>query len=66
MRAGLSASPYQTSTSRARGQTIQTWFADFTDALGECRLDRGELAPGIAEPVIWPIHSATTGGVRYH
>ena len=51
---------------KLRGQTIQQWFADFTDALHECRLDRGELAPGIAEPVIWPLHSATTGGVRYH
>jgi trehalose 6-phosphate synthase len=51
---------------KLRGQTIQTWFADFTEALGECRLDRGELAPGIAEPVIWPLHSATTGGIRYH
>src|SRR6478609_6795049 len=49
---------------KLRGQTIQTWFADFTEALGECRLDRGELAPGIADPVIWPLHPATTGGVR--
>jgi trehalose 6-phosphate synthase len=51
---------------KLRGQTIQTWFADFTEALGECRLDRAELAPGIADPVIWPLHPATSGGVRYH
>jgi trehalose 6-phosphate synthase len=51
---------------KLRCQTIQTWFADFTEALGECRLDRAELAPGIADPVIWPLHPANTGGVRYH
>ena len=28
---------------KLRGQTIQTWFADFTDALHECQLDRDEL-----------------------
>jgi trehalose 6-phosphate synthase len=51
---------------KLRGQTIQQWFADFTEALGECRLDRGELAPGIADTAIWPLRSATPGGVRYH
>lgn len=52
---------------KLRGQTIQTWFADFTDTLRECQLDREALAPSvIAEPVLWPLRSATTGGVRYH
>src|SRR3954469_13479620 len=51
---------------KLRGQTIQTWFADFTDTLRECQLDRNELAPGIAEPVIWPLRPVTTGGMRYH
>ena len=29
---------------KLRGQTIQQWFADFTDALRECQLDREALA----------------------
>ena len=51
---------------KLRGQTIQQWFADFTDALHECQLDREALAPVIAEPALWPLRSATNGGVRYH
>ena len=51
---------------KLRGHTIQQWFADFTDALHECQLDREALAPVIAEPVIWPLHSVTNGGARYH
>ncbi len=52
---------------KLRGQTIQQWFADFTDALRECRLDReASWRPVIAEPALWPLRSATTGGVRYH
>jgi trehalose 6-phosphate synthase len=51
---------------KLRGQTIQQWFADFTDALRECQLDREELAPVIAEPALWPLRSVTSGGARYH
>jgi trehalose 6-phosphate synthase len=52
---------------KLRGQTIQQWFASFTDALHECQLDREALAPVIADTTIWPLRSATTpGGVRYH
>jgi trehalose 6-phosphate synthase len=52
---------------KLRGQTIQTWFADFTDTLRECQLDREALAPPvIAEPALWPLHAVPTGGMRYH
>jgi trehalose 6-phosphate synthase len=51
---------------KLRGHTIQQWFADFTEALRECQLDRNELAPVMAEPALWPLRSATNGGVRYH
>ena len=51
---------------KLRGQTIQTWFADFTEALNDCRLDRGELAPVIADTAIWPLRSASNCNTRYH
>ena len=51
---------------KLRGHTIQQWFADFTDALHECQLDREALAPVIAEPALWPLRSVTNGGARYH
>src|SRR6266581_4961318 len=43
---------------KLRGHTIQQWFADFTDALRECQLDREELAPVVTEPALWPLRSA--------
>jgi len=51
---------------KLRSHTIQQWFADFTDALRECQLDRSELEPVMAEPALWPLRSATNGGARYH
>src|SRR5437764_5389750 len=51
---------------KLRGHTVQQWFADFTDALRECQLDREELALVIAEPALWPLRSVTNGGARYH
>src|SRR5438094_2120895 len=38
---------------KLRSHTIQQWFADFTDALRECQLDRSELEPVMAEPALW-------------
>src|SRR5712691_3662670 len=51
---------------KLRGHTIQQWFADFTDALRECQLDREELAPVVTEPALWPLRSANNNGARYH
>ena len=51
---------------KLRGHTIQQWFADFTDALRECQLDRDALAPVIAEPARWPLRTANNNVPRYH
>jgi trehalose 6-phosphate synthase len=54
---------------KLRVGTIQQWFADFTDALRECQLDREEPeepATVVTEPALWPLRSATTNGVRFH
>jgi trehalose 6-phosphate synthase len=51
---------------KLRGHTIQQWFADFTDALRECELDKSALAPVVPEPALWPLRSVTNGGARYH
>jgi trehalose 6-phosphate synthase len=51
---------------KLRGSTIQQWFADFTDALQDTQLDKGEIGPIIAEPpALWPLRSVNTGA-RYH
>jgi len=51
---------------KLRNHTIQQWFADFTDTLRECQIDRNELAPVIADPARWPLRAVTNGGARYH
>jgi trehalose 6-phosphate synthase len=51
---------------KLRSHTIQQWFADFTDALQECQLDREALAPVMPEPPLWPLRPANTNGARYH
>jgi trehalose 6-phosphate synthase len=51
---------------KLRGSTIQQWFADFTEALQDTQLDKGEIGPIIAEPpALWPLRSVNTGA-RYH
>jgi trehalose 6-phosphate synthase len=52
--------------SKLRTQTIQQWFADFTDALRESRHDSVDLAPVMTEPALWPLRSATNSNARYH
>ena len=51
---------------KLRSHTIQQWFADFTDALNDCRLDRNELAPVMADTAIWPFRPASNSNARYH
>ena len=51
---------------KLRKHTIQQWFADFTDALNDCRLDRNELAPVMADTAIWPFRTASNSNARYH
>jgi trehalose 6-phosphate synthase len=53
---------------KLRSQTIQQWFADFTEALRDSQLDKSPLAPVLPEPASWALRSATPthGGARYH
>ncbi|QWG18785.1 trehalose-6-phosphate synthase [Bradyrhizobium sediminis] len=51
---------------KLRASTIQSWFADFVDALQESHADKEASAPLMAEPpTLWPLHSANLGA-RYH
>ena len=52
---------------KLRAGTIQQWFADFTDALWDRRLDSDPLEPAIAEPLaVTQLRAVTNGGARYH
>jgi len=43
---------------RLRSHSIQHWFADFVEALGDCHADRTEDAPLETEsPTLWPVRS---------
>ena len=54
--------------SKLRAGTIQQWFADFVEALEDCRHDV-ETGPGepplVEPPTFWPRRSANSN-VRYH
>jgi trehalose 6-phosphate synthase len=46
--------------------TIQQWFADFVDALGETRTHQGAaMLPETEPPALWPLRSANAG-TRYN
>jgi trehalose 6-phosphate synthase len=46
--------------------TIQQWFADFVDALGETRTHLGAaMLPETEPPTLWPLRSANAG-TRYN
>ena len=54
---------------KLRAGTIQQWFADFTDALWDSRVDRIETCPSedvIADPLAVPQLRPVTNGARYH
>jgi trehalose 6-phosphate synthase len=56
---------YEAMMQKLRGHSIQQWFADFIEALQECRLGRAASAPLVDRPTPWPLRS--TGSVaRYH
>ena len=51
---------------KLRRHTIQHWFADFIDALGDCQLVRAETQPLPASPPsLWPLRTANAN-TRYH
>lgn len=52
---------------KLRSGTIQQWFADFTDALGDSRSEIDPLEPALVEPpALWPLRSVPTTGARFH
>ena len=51
---------------KLRTGTIQQWFADFIDALGDSQLDKAPLGPIPADaPPVWPLRSVNHAA-RYH
>ena len=51
---------------KLRTGTIQQWFADFIDALGDSQLEKGPLGPILADaPLVWPLRSVNHAA-RYH
>ncbi|HEY2401541.1 MAG TPA: trehalose-6-phosphate synthase, partial [Steroidobacteraceae bacterium] len=57
---------YEAMMTKLRRHTIQHWFAEFIDALGDCQLARAAnepLAP--TAPTLWPLRTANSNA-RYH
>jgi trehalose 6-phosphate synthase len=57
---------YEAMMAKLRRHTIQHWFAEFVDALGDCQLARAAtqpLAPSPQSP--WPLRSVNSNA-RYH
>ncbi len=51
---------------KLHSHTIQSWFADFVDALQETQLDKAIPEPLIPQPpTLWPLRSVNSGA-RYH
>jgi trehalose 6-phosphate synthase len=56
---------YEAMMKKLRGHSIQQWFADFVEALQECRADRAAAEPLAERPALWPLRSAGSAP-RYH
>jgi len=57
---------YEAMMVKLRGHTIQHWFAEFIDALGDCRFTRAASEPlAPTPPSLWPLRSANSNA-RYH
>jgi trehalose 6-phosphate synthase len=57
---------YEAMMAKLRRHTIQHWFAEFVEALGDCQFARAAtppLAPG--PPSLWPLRTANSNA-RYH
>jgi trehalose 6-phosphate synthase len=56
---------YETMMQKLRGHTVQDWFAEFVDALGNCRGERAASEPIPASPPsLWPLRTANSNA-RY-
>jgi trehalose 6-phosphate synthase len=57
---------YEAMMKKLRRHTIQHWFAEFIDALGDCQLVRAASAPlAPSPPSLWPLRTANANA-RYH
>jgi trehalose 6-phosphate synthase len=57
---------YEAMMKKLRRHTIQHWFAEFIDALGDCQLVRAATPPlAPSPPSLWPLRSANSNA-RYH
>ena len=57
---------YEAMMKTLRRHTIQDWFAEFVDALGDCQLVRTAREPIPASPPsLWPLRTANSNA-RYH
>jgi trehalose 6-phosphate synthase len=57
---------YEAMMAKLRRHTIQHWFAEFIDALGDCQLGRAASEPlAPTAPTLWPLRTANSNS-RYH
>jgi trehalose 6-phosphate synthase len=56
---------YEAMMLKLRGHTIQHWFAEFVDALGDCQFGRTAAEPLATPPTLWPLRTANSN-TRYH
>jgi trehalose 6-phosphate synthase len=56
---------YEAMMVKLRAHTIQHWFAEFVDALADCRLVRAAQPIPASPPSLWPLRSANSNA-RYH
>jgi trehalose 6-phosphate synthase len=56
---------YQAMMAKLRKHTIQHWFAEFLDALGDCQVVRATTQPlPASRPSLWPLRTANSNA-RY-
>src|SRR6201995_2654365 len=56
---------YEAMMKKLRKHTVQDWFAEFVDALGDCQLTREAAQSVAAPPTLWPLRTANSNA-RYH
>jgi trehalose 6-phosphate synthase len=56
---------YEAMMKKLRGHSIQQWFADFIEALQQCKVDRVAAEPLADTPTLWSRRSAASAA-RYH
>jgi trehalose 6-phosphate synthase len=55
---------YEAMMVKLRRHTIQHWFAEFIDALGDCARTETQPIPA-SSPSLWPLRTANSNA-RYH